>query len=97
MAERSRRGGLQSQLPGDPKQVQRPTRIKQVSDVINQVAQDLAVAGLGKQLRLDVTGGNHQAQQIDVHRRTGAVGRGVNQAPPWALRLASSCLRPFLW
>src|SRR5262249_13005193 len=50
-------------------------RVEQVGDVVQQVAQDLTVARLRQQLRVDVARRHHQPQQVGLHRRLCAIGR----------------------
>src|SRR5262249_42395839 len=68
--------GLQGQVVQYRQQVQRAARVEQVSDVEEQVPPELPVAGLREQLRLDVIGGYHQAQQVHLDRRAHAVRGG---------------------
>src|SRR4051812_732237 len=71
MAGRSH--GLEGQLGQDREQVQRAARVEQVRDVVEQVAEHLAVAGLCQELRLDVARGHDQAEQVRIDRRRRAI------------------------
>src|SRR5207245_1709041 len=54
---RARRpGSLQAQFVEDGEQVDGAARVEQVGDVVQQVAQDLPVAGLGQQLGVVLSG-----------------------------------------
>ena len=54
-------------------------RVRQVGDVVQQVAEDLPVAGRRRQVGVDVARGDDEAEQVHVHRRRGAVLRGDHQ------------------